>query len=454
MPLADLPPEILTSIISKTRGYGGRGQLTSCLQVCHEWYVISSSILWCSIHLTNKNLNEFLDVAQQYPEKCHRIRSLSLCLSIEGLSSVDAVDLDDSLGRICGGGTNLRTIRLWRSLERLSEIIEQDVKRLVSFSLVVEQDHCKYHPTSGGWLNSHIVKKLLISLPVSCIDLEVDTNGQEDDLKNGFDPTRQSAHLCVTLRKILPRLRHLRLCLGSYCPGLLGEKRQFTISWVKAPSLQSMMVDLCLGVGRCANSCGALYRKLPNTLGFDLVLPVADNDSVYRPADEEARHRTLEIAIAKTVRLASHGGALPQAKLVQVTNLVISNNMPTAGYFTRQNVLEDETQKLTLLQSSEHIHMVCNEKGQDLWGYFRELEGTVTQGSWHTSLDGSRYSQDLLSLASLEDVGLRQYQVMNWIQSARRLDPGSEAIWTEFLLKTFRLISLRLWGRLKFYLGR
>ena len=365
MPLADLPPELLTNIISKTRGYGGRGQLTSCLQVCHEWYAISSSILWSSVCLTNKTLNNFLDVAQQYPEKCHRIRSLSLCLNIEGLSALDAVDLDDSLSRICGGGTNLRTIRLWRSLERLSEIIELDMKRLVSFSLVVEQDHCEYHATSRGWLSSRIVKELLISLPMSCIDLELDTNGQEDDLLNGFRPERHSAHLCGTLRKMLPRLRHLRLRLGSYCPSLIGEKRQSTISWVKAPSLQSMAIDLHLGVPRFARACERSHRMLPNTLEFESVLPVAGNESIYQPADEEARQRSLGNAIAKTVRLASHGGAFPQAKLVQVTDLVISNEMPKAGYFTRQNVLEDETQNLTLLQLSEHIHMVCNEKGRD-----------------------------------------------------------------------------------------
>ena len=96
---------------------------------------------------------------------------------------------------------------------------------------------------------------ILNSLPQSCMSLELklDTKGRDDDPLCGFFDTGASSHLCMTIRQLLPRLRHLRLRLGSICPSLLcvqtqedkSELRTFTISLYFWPD--STSVEKCVG---------------------------------------------------------------------------------------------------------------------------------------------------------------------------------------------------------------
>jgi hypothetical protein len=54
------------------------------------------------------------------------------------------------------------------------------------------------------------------ALPESCVNLEIQTRGQDSVPKTG------EPHLCERLRSVLPRMRNVALGLRYLCSGLLG----------------------------------------------------------------------------------------------------------------------------------------------------------------------------------------------------------------------------------------
>lgn len=96
-------------------------------------------------------------------------------------------------------------------------------------------------------MNNFIIARLLGALSQSCIDLEINMQGRDDDPRCYFGPTFGSAHLCDSIRMLLPRIRHLRLRLGSLCPDFFSHTANGTRSPITALRLESMLVNLSVG---------------------------------------------------------------------------------------------------------------------------------------------------------------------------------------------------------------
>lgn len=98
----------------------------------------------------------------------------------------------------------------------------------------------------------------------SCTHLELDTYGKDYRRKN------QKVHVCDAIRRVLPRLQHVRIRLGAMCPAMLGHG-QIPVHWeanqhgnsrkntfipVSLPKLKSLVMICGTFHGRQMQLCG------------------------------------------------------------------------------------------------------------------------------------------------------------------------------------------------------
>lgn len=83
----------------------------------------------------------------------------------------------------------------------------------MTFSLYILPDPSH---SIGFCIHRSTIATFIEALPETCINLEIDTRGLDY-----FEPG-SSAHPCDVVKRILPCLRNLRLCLGILCPAVFG----------------------------------------------------------------------------------------------------------------------------------------------------------------------------------------------------------------------------------------
>lgn len=188
-----LSNDILSLILTQVRSGGsGNDDILACLRVSKAWHRIGSPIFYRHIVLDNSRMDPFhnsfrLDCGPQ-------VQTLTLLISSEGRHLVDGnpkphPGLDAKIRR---------TIPLLKQLDNL-----------VSFSLSLEG------PEEVILERSTIVD-IINALPARCTNLELDTHGHDRQDSEGC------AHLCESLRSLMPRMHHVRIRVASVCPALLG----------------------------------------------------------------------------------------------------------------------------------------------------------------------------------------------------------------------------------------
>jgi len=93
-------------------------------------------------------------------------------------------------------------------------MVQKYMKKLRSLSVYA---NALMEYSYGFWLQPKIVAALLQSLPRSCANIELDTNGMEKYEKN--DP----CHHCLKLQALLPQMRHVKLRMQSFCRQLVSD---------------------------------------------------------------------------------------------------------------------------------------------------------------------------------------------------------------------------------------
>lgn len=220
-------------ILQHAQNTPNQSSFVACLLCCHLWYNLGLSLLCNGITLRNTNLQAFLS---RFPSR--NLASVRfLTISIE--ASYDDLELFGSIQA--------------RRLQRLSEAIPRMIN-LSSFSFTFSD------PRSGNphplQLPRPVITELVYSLPTSCVNLEIDTNGLDFLVPH-------TPHLCHALRFVLPRLQHLRLRLADICPGIFawGFNRDGTIedpvdiNPMAAPSLKTIVINCRTGIWS-AGACG------------------------------------------------------------------------------------------------------------------------------------------------------------------------------------------------------
>lgn len=282
-----LPPEILLDILRRVRNSSTKSELPkfAALQtVGCQWYDLVGSVLWIDIVLNNDTLPLFL--SKEHAPDYAAIRSLTI-----RVRTIDPhiEELVRNGGIVDPGSfTDVPAGSFWENMRQLIDVLPK-MARLKSFSLVFHD----FPVVESGWFRSDETCRLLESLPKSCVAIEVDTNGLDGWVK----PTH---HICQTIRKILPRMKHVRLKLGSLCKCILLKDRQRapwkapcnSAKYTVAPLLETLIVSL-----------GRLVRCQPPPL-----VPGQANQSPLQTSSE----------ILNTIDKFSLAGAFPKATKISV----------------------------------------------------------------------------------------------------------------------------------------
>lgn len=130
----------------------------------------------------------------------------------------------------------------------LAYILSSHLPQLTTFSLIVDNE-----PEDGpgcacstSRFSSQFLVPIVSSLPVTCVDLEIDTRGADcHPTRYGRSYTTFSPrcdHVCVGLEHVLPRLRSLRLRLGGLCPEFFlpidYNLSEYTFSYLPGSAMQ------------------------------------------------------------------------------------------------------------------------------------------------------------------------------------------------------------------------
>lgn len=221
-PVDELPEEILRDILQHVLNESRYSAFVACLVCCRRWHHCGLPMLCSEIVLTDSSIDAFLT---GFPlSRCGLIRSLEvLSLGLKGLNS-----------------------RLCKLAAKMTNMIA-----LSTFSLKVNRN--AFRSKAGRLYLNRSLAEVLKNLPKSCVDLEIDTNGYDNQPANGD-------HLCNLLRQVLPRLHHFRVRLANLCPAIFGyhpADDPFTWIYVTAPSLQTLVINGVISVHRFTGSARA-----------------------------------------------------------------------------------------------------------------------------------------------------------------------------------------------------
>ncbi|KAF3051002.1 hypothetical protein E8E11_002683 [Didymella keratinophila] len=201
-----LPHDILIETFTQLKRISDITQaITSCSLVNHRWHEAATPLLYGNIALTHNNLARFCEHPHVKNIAAH-IHSIA----VEDLEQVSL--LVPLLPRFC----NLRSFSFW---------LGKGSHNIIPQSILV---------------------KLVEALPSSCVNLELDTSG--DDVRAEGD----ASHLCDSLRRVLPRMQHVRLRIRS-CEAFIADPLT-PDQTIHLPHLKSFIYS-CMRSGRPLPTC-------------------------------------------------------------------------------------------------------------------------------------------------------------------------------------------------------
>ncbi|OJJ33833.1 hypothetical protein ASPWEDRAFT_41708 [Aspergillus wentii DTO 134E9] len=242
-PISKLSPELLANIFEFLPPGTA---LLSCLLCCKKWHFLAQEILYRDIVLNSSSVANFVRRVPSTPSTDALVQSITL--QVDPLQA----DADEDQNAIAYEGSRA-TQQLWRSLDKLAIRI-QSMTRLSSLSIF----RTPAPAFSSFWISQTSLAKIVDNLPETCTSLEIDTRDNDDGAKPG------SVHLCLSIRRVLPRLHYLRLRLNRICPEICGGfdanesdiKDSYKPS--KAPKLKECIINLTLRTPYplCSGICG------------------------------------------------------------------------------------------------------------------------------------------------------------------------------------------------------
>ncbi|KAI1396021.1 hypothetical protein F4819DRAFT_476660 [Hypoxylon fuscum] len=215
--IQSLSPELLIKILSCTKtSPTGSSDLLPCLTVCKLWYRLAVLVLYRNVVLVNTNIELF--AATFDFQKTAFVRSLTLNLTEPLVLRDEDLDTFGDRDRDPGKELERPLLRLTRMLGKLSN--------LQSFSLYVIEATSTYY---GLDIRAFYITRLINALPPSCVNLEIDSNGHDRSAhfaprfvaRFRGPPGEERAHICESIRLVLPRMHHVRIRLCRICPTLL-----------------------------------------------------------------------------------------------------------------------------------------------------------------------------------------------------------------------------------------
>ena len=373
--------------------------------------------MWASVSLSNSSLETFVAAVESSDSVCTHIRVLSLHLNTIWPEQKDCGQLREN-PRSWPNGANPKTAEQCNSLERLATLMKSSILGLRSFPLRIDKlpqsgRRGKHHSSpQGAWMRSETLARILEYLPQSCTALELDTRGRDDDPVCGFFSIGASVHLCTSIRRVLPRLTHLRLRLGSICSSFFcAQTHRAKGIGDRMPEFRTLAIALNLapnsaGVEECEGLLPeAMVSKDP---ADDNVNPEETNsdDKRENAETEKGEEAPLQIALSRHLRRAILANRFPKATKLQVINLE-STPVLEFSHVRQRNIVENETYILPFHQINKEgtcvddaTFIARNSRGEQMVGSMADLEDWLEAETWVTGRDGDRIPADFGSLVA------------------------------------------------------
>lgn len=220
-----LPPEVIVQIIRNAYRFDdGKSTIFSCLLVSQEWLDMALPFLYKDLVLAGSSqMERFLD-----SHNSSAVRSITRSLTLY-------------LREYCSPSSELQE-RVDNTVCRLAKEVFPNIAALKSFSLTTNRRDFKL-----GILRKTI-STVLEALPQSCVNLELDTGGKDEAsfwlAYHGRSRLEGVSHLCLDLRRMLPRMHNVRINLKSMCDTMFGGRiPDEGFHSVKLPHIRHLLIE-------------------------------------------------------------------------------------------------------------------------------------------------------------------------------------------------------------------
>ncbi|MCJ1428299.1 hypothetical protein MMC29_006208 [Sticta canariensis] len=416
----DLPVEILSNILERVRNSCTLPEVNhfvGLLTCCKYWLEVAQPILWRDIVLTNSTIATFISHVSS--ETGGLVRSLTLRLTF--VEKPWRGSYSEGASHPCPG-----IQALWHDLHNLAPTI-RTITNLNTFSLTVRPD---LRNTDCGLfcIREEDVRDLLISLPPTCVNLELDTCGFE--IRTGADySTNVRRHLCPVIADLMPRLQNVRLQLSMICDSIFLAKDTATpqtgscdedkIQYVSAPRLRSLVIGFypCRGPPFYCSSLKTGGER------FD-----RENEASRRVTD--AAQGAFSASAFPSVTKLSTFQAMRLSSALEMSNLDYEN-------LNERNILRNETRRMPYLYvrrknspvvvDREVVLQCRNSEGgiKEIFGDYQEICHIFEGSAFRTSLSLSRYPAEFASSPTANAAG---YQFHDFEKKMEILDCFTEEI--------------------------
>lgn len=403
--IKNMPNEVLKHILVQVREQGGYDALRMALLVSHLWNDAGSPVLYEHVVLNNTNISSFLKsnfdkyvniwavtdqlhnltcyghshcerkasstfgeakemfakplLSEEQLKAKHKqrirnrkrtwdhVHSLTLDVKPEGSGHAEYEEKARRSGKLTPMDVQLM---------RLASMLPNQFRVLDTFSLFTEEKHFEdvndMRRDGPGFLDLRVVLELVKSLPKSCINLSLDTNGRE--IQFG----RTSPRMCLLLRDMMPRLRHLSLRVSYVCESMIkSQQEDGKTEYVHAPHLRSLSIsfvprnvpywfDLMFARNVCRRTHFDASTQMPND----------------HPLGSNSESGTIRFAGA--LQQAYSKGYFPDARSIQIVSPMRINRFGKAWseqmndeMILVRDCIQDKTHALRFIPSHEsHKH--------------------------------------------------------------------------------------------------
>lgn len=365
MPTAikDIPNEVLKDILVQVREQGGYDALRMAVLASHLWNDAGSPVLYEHVVLSNANIKTFLDstfdkyiniwaltdqlhnltcfghehclraasntfeeakemyaqplLSEEQLRAKHKrrirnrkrtwdhVHSITLQIKPEGTGNLQSEE------RTRRSGGKLTPVDV--QLIRLAGMMPHQFSLLDTFSLFTEEEHFEdladMERKGSGFLDTRVILELVGSLPESCVNLLLDTNAR--DIQFGATSPR----MCLLLRDMMPRLRHLALRVSYVCESMIVEshERDEETKYVHAPHLLSLSISFV--PREIPHWFDLMYtRNVCKRIHFDATAQLLNDDPLSSTGESGT------IRFARALQQAYSQGCYPQAENIQIVS--------------------------------------------------------------------------------------------------------------------------------------
>lgn len=210
-----LPTELVRTILRKlqqiSRVFHDNDFIYS-FQVCSWWRDLGQELLWTDVQLEDEEILNFI-------EKAPKVLSPILSLTVSIDPRIYEEQAFEHTSRPDAQAPASRTLSLWNTLRLLpARLAEMPMLETFSFKI---REHTRRGPTDGFFLQQRNIHDILVSLPQSIVNLEIDTwcLDRSETLSKDW-------HICETLASRLARFSSVRLRLSNFCKQLLNTSSE------------------------------------------------------------------------------------------------------------------------------------------------------------------------------------------------------------------------------------